>query len=245
MCRRGGRHTLQEASDEAVRSRWDWLSRRCRDSSRRRRPRVPMTTAPEIPFESVPDFLKLPDGHHSERSPASRSTRRGTIFVSTRSSSASGPAFGPVAAQLLEFGPSGEFVREIGKNLYGSAFAHSGARRQGRHIWAVDKGSNILHQLQPEPAAPTGSSTAARRRPTAPKPWEQVEAAGLPRRPVPPADRRRLGFAGQHLHRRRLRQLARREVRQERQRGQLVRRPGKGPGVRTPHAIAIDKNDNV
>jgi hypothetical protein len=39
---------------------------------------------------------------------------KGHVFVFTRSNSAGGPAYAPAAAQLLEFGPKGEFVREIG-----------------------------------------------------------------------------------------------------------------------------------
>ena len=64
------------------------------------------------------------------------------------------------------------------------------------------------------------------------EPWEHVEpAAARRRRPVPPADRRRVGLAGQHLHHRRLRQLARRQVRQERRLGEVVgRRRAPGPG---------------
>ncbi len=53
-------------------------------------------------------------------------------------------------------------------------------------------------------------------------------------------------IAGQHLHQRRVHQLARREVRQEWRLGEVMGRNGTGPGqFRTVHAIAIDHNDNV
>ena len=67
------------------------------------------------------------------------------------------------------------------------------------------------------------------------------------RRAVPPADRRRVGLGGQHLHQRRLRQLARRQVRQERRLGEVVGRArAPAPGqFNLPHAIAIDRNDNI
>ena len=58
------------------------------------------------------------------------------------------------------------------------------------------------------------------------KPWQRDRNPPLPRdrRAVPRADRRRVGFHGQHLHHGRLHQLARREVRQERQLGDVVGR---------------------
>ena len=64
-------------------------------------------------------------------------------------------------------------------------------------------------------------------------------AAPAGRRPVPPADRRRVEPAGQHLHQRRLRQLARRQVRQERRLGEVVRRTGQRAG--TVEYAALDR----
>ena len=55
------------------------------------------------------------------------------------------------------------------------------------------------------------------------------------RRQFPPADRRDLGHAGQHLHQRRLHQLARGQVRQERRLGEVVGREGQQAG-RVRHA---------
>src|SRR5437763_15622375 len=88
-------------------------------------PTVAMTKAPEIPFDSVPDFFKLPEGMNFGEVPGVAVNSKGHIFVFTRSNSAYGPAYGPTAAQLLEFGPKGEFVREVGKQLYASSCAHS------------------------------------------------------------------------------------------------------------------------
>jgi hypothetical protein len=72
---------------------------------------------PEIPFDSVPEFLKLPPGVNFGEVPGVAVNSKGHVFVFTRSHSASGPAYGPAAAQLFEFGPKGEFIREIGKDL--------------------------------------------------------------------------------------------------------------------------------
>src|ERR1700704_103339 len=88
-------------------------------------PAFAQQSAPELAFDSVPDFLKLPAGMNFGEVPGVAVNSKGHIFVFTRSNSASGPAYAPTAAQLLEFGARGEFLREIGKGLYGWAFAHS------------------------------------------------------------------------------------------------------------------------
>jgi len=59
---------------------------------------VQMTTAPEIPFDSVPDFFKLPEGMNFGEVPGVAVNSKGHIFVFTRSNSAYGPAYGPTAA---------------------------------------------------------------------------------------------------------------------------------------------------
>src|SRR5438093_7200041 len=106
-------------------------------------------SAPEMSFDSVPDFFKLPEGMNFGEVPGVAVNSKGHIFVFTRSNSASGPAFGPTAAQLLEFGPKGEFIREIGKGLYGWAFAHSVRIDKDNNIWAIDKGSDVIIRFTP------------------------------------------------------------------------------------------------
>ena len=63
-------------------------------------------------------FFKLPAGMNFGEVSGVAVNSRGHVFVFTRSNSASGPAYAPTAAQLLEFGPRGEFLREIGKGRY-------------------------------------------------------------------------------------------------------------------------------
>ncbi len=99
---------------------------------------------PQLAFDSVPDFLKLPDGMNFGEVSGVAVNSRGHVFVFTRSNSANGPAYGAAAAQLLEFGPQGEFVREIGKGLYGWAFAHTVRVDRQDNVWAVDKGSDMV-----------------------------------------------------------------------------------------------------
>jgi hypothetical protein len=62
-------------------------------------PPMQMTRAPELPFDSVPDFLKLPDGMNFGEVPGVAVNSKGHIFVFTRSNSAYGPAYGAAAAR--------------------------------------------------------------------------------------------------------------------------------------------------
>ena len=104
---------------------------------------------PEIPFDSVPDFLKLPPGVHFGEVSGVAVNSKGHVFVFTRSNSAGGPAYAPAAAQLLEFGPNGEFIREIGKGLYAWSFAHTVRVDRDDNIWAIDKGSDMVVRFNP------------------------------------------------------------------------------------------------
>src|SRR4029078_6291550 len=94
--------------------------------------------------ESVPDFFKLPPGVNFGEVPGIAVNSKGHVFVFTRSNSASGPAYAPAASQLFEFGPKGEFLREIGKGLYGWSFAHTVRIDKDDKIWAIDKGSDMI-----------------------------------------------------------------------------------------------------
>src|SRR5215831_2085331 len=112
-------------------------------------PALAQQTAPEIAFESVPDFPKLPQGMNFGEVPGVAVNSKGHMFVFTRSNSANGPAYAPTAAQLLEFDANGEFVGEIGKGLYGWAFAHTVRTDKDDNIWAVDKGSDMIIKFNP------------------------------------------------------------------------------------------------
>ena len=59
---------------------------------------------------------------------------KGHVFVFSRGDS-TGPAYGAGAAQLLEFGADGKFIREIGHHLYAWSFAHSVKVDHDDNIW--------------------------------------------------------------------------------------------------------------
>jgi DNA-binding beta-propeller fold protein YncE len=103
---------------------------------------------PEIRFDATADFLKLPaDVQFGEVAGVAMDTRR-HLYVFTRTGSRS-TVRGGVASQLFEFGPQGEFVREIGKNLYGFAFAHTVRVDRAGNLWATDEGTNMIMKFNP------------------------------------------------------------------------------------------------
>jgi streptogramin lyase len=108
-----------------------------------------LAAPPEIPFDSVPDFFKLPaDMYLGEVAGIAMNSQR-HIFIFTRGNT-TGPGYGAAAAQLLEFDPNGKFVREIGHNLYAWSFAHSVRIDPQDNIWVADKGSDMVIRFNPE-----------------------------------------------------------------------------------------------
>src|SRR4029078_10716505 len=77
-----------------------------------------------IRYHSVPDFLTLPADLYLGEVAGVAVNSKGHIFIFSRGNT-SGPAYGASAAQLLEFGPDGKFVREISHNLYAWSYAHT------------------------------------------------------------------------------------------------------------------------
>jgi len=104
---------------------------------------------PEIPYRSVPDFLKLPPDLYFGEVAGVAVNSKGHVFVFSRGNT-TGPAYGASAAQLLEFGADGTFLREIGHNLYAWSFAHSVKIDRDDNIWAADKGSDMVIKFNPE-----------------------------------------------------------------------------------------------
>jgi streptogramin lyase len=105
-------------------------------------------TPPTIPFESVPNPLKLPNDIYFGEIGGVAVNSKGNIFVFSRGNS-TGPSYMATAAQLLEFDPRGNFVREIGKNLYAWSYAHAVRIDKQDNIWVVDKGSDMVIKFNP------------------------------------------------------------------------------------------------
>ena len=113
-------------------------------------PAAAQQAVPEIPFNSVPNFLKLPKDLYIGEPTGVAVNSKGHVFVFSRGGSSMGPAYAETAAQLLEFAPDGKYIREIGKNLYAWSFAHAVRIDAHDNIWAVDKGSDMIVKFNPE-----------------------------------------------------------------------------------------------
>jgi hypothetical protein len=106
--------------------------------------------AAEIPFDSQPHFLKLPADMNFGEVAGVAVNSKGEVAVYTRSNSASGPAYGATASQLLLFDKSGKFLREVGRGLYAWSYAHAVRFDKDDNFWAIDKGSDMIVRLDPE-----------------------------------------------------------------------------------------------
>ena len=113
-------------------------------------PAMAQESVPQIPYESVPNFLKFPPDVHLGEAAGVAVNSKGHIFVYSRSGSGTGPAYGNAASKLLEFTPEGQFIREIGKDLYAWSFAHTVRIDADDNIWATDKGSDMIIKFDNE-----------------------------------------------------------------------------------------------
>ena len=105
---------------------------------------------PEIPYDSVANLLKLPPDMHLGEAAGVAVNSKGHIYVYSLGGSSRGPAYGNTASQILEFDRNGVFLREIGKNLYAWAYAHTVRVDKDDNIWATDKGSDMVVKFTPE-----------------------------------------------------------------------------------------------
>jgi DNA-binding beta-propeller fold protein YncE len=209
-------------------------------------PALAQQRVPALRFRSVPDYPTLPDGMNFGEVPGVAVNSRGHVFVFSRSNSATGPAFGAAAAQLLEFDENGQFVREIGKGLYAWSEAHSVRIDPNDEIWAIDKGSNMIVRF----------NTAGRvvwvfgRKEEAADGAEPLEH---PDPPLPPVDglfRQPTDVAWDSQGNTYITDgYVNSRVAKFDKRGVWVKSwgtKGSGPGeFNTPHSIAIDRQDNV
>jgi DNA-binding beta-propeller fold protein YncE len=105
-------------------------------------------SVPVLRYESIPNAVRLPQDLHLGEVAGVAVNSKKHVFVYSRGNS-TGPAFGATASQLLEFAPDGKFVREIGKNLYAWAFAHTVRIDKQDNIWTTDKGSDMVVKFTP------------------------------------------------------------------------------------------------
>jgi hypothetical protein len=110
---------------------------------------APEASVPTIAYDSVPNLLRMRHDMHLGEASGVALNSNGHIFVLSRGNT-SGPAYAAAATQLLEFGPDGRFIREIGRGLYAWSFAHTVKVDPEDYIWVTDKGSDMVIKFTPE-----------------------------------------------------------------------------------------------
>jgi len=129
---------------------------------------------PEIPYDSVPNLLKMPPGLYLGEAMGVATNSKGHIFVFTRSAN----------TRLFELDEKGNYVRELGEGSYGFEFAHSVRVDPQDNIWAVDEGTNMVIKFNPEGRI---AMVLGRRPPAA------LGMLQSPSGPPPPAEKYTLG----------------------------------------------------
>jgi len=102
--------------------------------------RATATNVPVIPHESVPNFFKNPPGIYTGENMGIATNSKGNVYIYHRANE----------TRLFEYAPDGKFVREIGRNNYGFAFAHSVRVDAQDNIWTVDEGTDQLVKFSPD-----------------------------------------------------------------------------------------------
>jgi DNA-binding beta-propeller fold protein YncE len=127
-------------------------------------------TAADIPYDSTPNFLKLPANLYLGEGIGVARNSKGHVFVFHRSGE----------TRLFEFDQNGTFVREIGQGLYGFEMAHAVRVDPQDNIWTVDEGTDVIVKFSPEGRV---LMVMGRRR----EAIEGIDAPEAPGRPAPAA----------------------------------------------------------
>src|SRR6476469_10035805 len=101
---------------------------------------------PDIPYDVNADLLKLPENIHLGEAAGVATNSKGVIYVYTRTGAAhatlgTSRTFYKAGSRLLQFDPTGKFVREIGAGVYGFNSAQAVRVDPQDNIWVVDQGS--------------------------------------------------------------------------------------------------------
>ncbi len=110
-------------------------------------PALATTDAPELKAD-FKEFGTLPTGMYLGEASGVAVNSKGHVFIYSRGNT-TGPVYGSIASQLLEFDSSGKYIREIGHNLYGFGFAHTVRVDKNDNIWTTDKGTDMVVKFSP------------------------------------------------------------------------------------------------
>ena len=102
---------------------------------------APAQSAPQIPYRSVPDFLKMPAGIYLEAPVGAAVDSKGDIYVASRSKH-----------PIMEFTSDGTYMRSIGDGLTLFDAPHSIRIDSHGNLWYVDVGANLVVEFSPQGA---------------------------------------------------------------------------------------------
>lgn len=106
--------------------------------------------APEIPFDSVPFPRLTPDRNLGEVLAVAVNSKGHVVVLNHPGSAGTGPVYGESTTQILEFDEKGNYVREIGRGVYGLAYAHSVRFDRYDNLWVVDKATMSVMKFDPQ-----------------------------------------------------------------------------------------------
>jgi DNA-binding beta-propeller fold protein YncE len=95
--------------------------------------------APDIKYEVVRDFMKLPPNVYLGEGIGVARNSKGNIYVNSCAQQ----------TKTFEFDKNGNYLREIGKELYGHVFCHGVRVDAQDNIWVIDEGSNTIIKFNP------------------------------------------------------------------------------------------------
>lgn len=108
------------------------------------------SNVPEIPFVSVPNYLKYPPEMNLGEVLGVAVNSKGHLMVLNHPGTATaGPLYGNATTQILEFDENGHFLREVGQGVYGLGYSHSIRFDRYDNLWVVDKGTNSVMKFDP------------------------------------------------------------------------------------------------
>ena len=111
-------------------------------------------TFADIPFDSVPNFLKLPANLHLGEVAGVATNSKGQVYVYTRTGTTTATLGGSrvlvhSGSRLFQFDQNGAYVREMGVGIYGFLFAHVVRVDPQDNIWVVDEMANQIIKFDP------------------------------------------------------------------------------------------------
>ena len=105
---------------------------------------------PALPFDTNPDFLKLPgDTNFGEVLGIAVNSKGHIVVLNHPGSANNAPLYGNSSTQIMEFDETGKYLRDIGRGVYGLGYGHSVRFDKYDNLWVVDKGTMSIMRFNP------------------------------------------------------------------------------------------------